>query len=362
MKPFLPFIILLFASSIFANDGAFKANGNHLIPVSETDISVKKEILTIKKIRDQYIEVTVYYEFFNPKQEKNLTVGFEAFSPTGDVDGMPRNGLHPYMRDFTVQVNDKLLQYKVAYVTDSAYVEKGKVVSKPLNETEIAENENYVNFFYVYHFEAKFKKGLNIVKHTYNYDLSSGIEYFYHFGYILTAAKRWANKRIDDFTLIIDMGEFETFMINKQFFNSSKEWLINGIGKAKDLETGEYPAADEAAVKFHIQKGNLVFQQKNFTPKGELVVFAEPFHSMPGNSIPFSYHQQDMIPVPSTVEQRKILRNLPYARRGMVFKKPAIQNYYETFDWYIPNPNYVPETKLLTDQEKEWIRKLGEDE
>ena len=64
-------IILIFISySSFANDGAFFAKGNQLIPINETQISVKKEILTLKKVRNQFIEVTVYYEFFNPNEDK----------------------------------------------------------------------------------------------------------------------------------------------------------------------------------------------------------------------------------------------------------------------------------------------------
>ena len=74
-------LTLLTTHHLHANDGAYYASGNHLIPISETDIAVKKEILTLKKIRNQYIEVTVYYEFFNPKAEKTITVGFEAFAP-----------------------------------------------------------------------------------------------------------------------------------------------------------------------------------------------------------------------------------------------------------------------------------------
>lgn len=104
-----------------ANDGAYYGRGNHLIPVTETDVSVQKEILTIRKVRDNSIEVTVYYEFFNPKEDKTILVGFEADSPTGDVDGMPKNGLHPYMRDFTVNLNNQVLPYQVAYVSDTAY-------------------------------------------------------------------------------------------------------------------------------------------------------------------------------------------------------------------------------------------------
>ena len=53
----------------FANDGVFYASGNQLIPITETDISVKKEVLTINRVGD-HLEVTVYYEFFNPVGEK----------------------------------------------------------------------------------------------------------------------------------------------------------------------------------------------------------------------------------------------------------------------------------------------------
>ena len=59
----------------FANDGVFYAAGNQLIPITETDISVKKEVLTLNRVGN-HIEVTVYYEFFNPVGEKELLVGF----------------------------------------------------------------------------------------------------------------------------------------------------------------------------------------------------------------------------------------------------------------------------------------------
>jgi len=165
-------LLMLLPNLILANDGAFFAKGNQLIPISETDISVKKEILTLKKIKNQYIEVTVYYEFFNPKEAKKLTVGFEAFSPQGDVEGAPKNGKHPYMSDFTVELNQEKLNYKVAYVSDSLYNNAGKIKAIDFKNFEGNKSGNYVDFFYVYHFEAHFKKSLNIIKHTYKYDLT----------------------------------------------------------------------------------------------------------------------------------------------------------------------------------------------
>ena len=118
-------------------------------------------------------------------------------------------------------------------------------------------------FNIVYHFKAKFKKGKNIVKHTYRYKLSRGVCYYYDFNYVLTAANRWANKQIDDFTLILDMGDFQTASIRKTFFKNTNEWTFNGIGKT--TENPDY-------TNFYIQQGILTFERKNFAPKNELYV------------------------------------------------------------------------------------------
>ncbi|SDG45614.1 YARHG domain-containing protein [Epilithonimonas hungarica] len=357
-KHILLILLMLSGYSVFANDGAFFAKGNQLIPINETDITVRKEILTLKKIRNQFIEVTVYYEFFNPKEDKKITVGFEAFSPEGDVDGSPKNGKHPYMRDFTVELNNSILKYDVAYVSDSLYNKNGTIKSLDMTKFDGNKSGNYVDFFYVYHFEANFKKGLNIVKHTYNYDLSGSIDYNYDFEYVLTAANRWANKQIDDFTLIIDNGEFETFSINKTFFKTSDEWLINGIGKTEDIKGSKNAFVENDALKFHLQKGNIIFQKKNFKVNGDLFLYAQNYLGIQDlEYIPFSYYQEDKIVQPKNDFQRKVLKNLPFARRGYVFQNQDLNQFYKKMDWYIPNPNYQPNAEILTDGEKKWIEK-----
>lgn len=352
-------ILLLNTNLILANDGAFYAKGNQLIPISETTISIKKEILSLKKIKDERIEVTVYYEFFNPGNDKELIVGFEAFSPAGDVNASPKNGQHPYMRDFTVEMNGKMLKYDVAYVNDTTYYQNGIIKSKDLSsiESEIT-NENYVDFYYVYHFKTKFIKGLNIVKHTYNYDLSGSVDLHYDFEYVLTAANRWGNNQIDDFTLIMDLGEFESFNVSKSFFKDKEDWLINGRGKSKDVEGYEYGHSEEDAVKFYLQKGTLIFSKKNFKPVDELFVYTENYWGIENlEYIPFSYYQQESIGEPTDEFQKKILMNLPFARRGYIFNNKELQDFYRNMDWYMPNPNYVPDVKFLSDLEKEWIMK-----
>lgn len=354
----LVFCALWITHLAIANDGAYYISGNQLIPINETDITLKKEILTIKKINNLFIEVTVYYELFNPKDDKKLTVGFEAFSPSGDVNGTPKNGGHPYMRDFTVDMNNSILPYSIAYVTDSAYAKNGNIKSQKLEEIKKGiDDANFVDFFYVYHFTANFKKGLNIIIHTYNYNISNSVYYQYNFEYILTAANRWGNKQIDDFTLIMDMGDFENFDVMKRFFTKSADWLINGIGKVKTVHHDEtaYPAGE--ALEFFVQKGNLIFQKKNFHPAGELLVYSKRFYAANIDELPFSYYQQEQIPEPKNDFERKLLKNLPFARRGYIFQAAELKNYFEKMSWYIPNPNYNPDIESLTETEKKWVEK-----
>ena len=361
----MKWFLLLLSTALYANDGAFFGSGNHLVPIRETDISVQKEILYLKKIQNKYIEVSVYYEFFNPKEDKEITVGFEAESPSGDVDGAPKNGHHPYMFDFTVNLNNAFLPYQIAYVTDSLYAQGGKIKSIDLNTFNGNKDGNYIDFRYVYHFKAKFKKGVNILKHTYKYNISGGIAYNYHFDYILTAANRWANKRIDDFTLIIDMGDFQTASIEHTFFKSGKEWLLSGVGKITETaHKGPGDGTGLNATNFYVQQGLLFFQKKNFTPKGELHIYDWALWVHQSAGFPIDYPFTIDLPnlkyetEPKTEEEKRLLRNLPFARRGYIFKDKTLQAFYNKQDWYQPNPSYIPEVEYLTPKEKELINSL----
>lgn len=184
-------------------------SGNQLIPIKETSVQVRKEILSLKRIYDDFLEVTVDFTFFNQeKKAKTILVGFEAFSPSGDADFFPKNGQHPYMNDFTVNLNQKILPYEISYV--STEDTKRELSLKDI-ETNINEFD-YAEFYYVYHFNATFQPGENHLVHTYKFRLSGSVDYMYNFEYILTAANRWANNKIDDFTLTIDMGYYQNFI------------------------------------------------------------------------------------------------------------------------------------------------------
>lgn len=362
----------------YSNDGAFRSAGNQLIPMYETDISVKKEILTINRIGERKVAITVYYEFFNPKADKVVEVGFEAASPAGDVEFRPVNGHHPFISQFTVNMNDSTVPYKVSIVGDSMYYKNGiyksKTVAQALKE---ADNADYVDFFYVYHFKAKFKQGINIIKHTYVAELSTAVYEHYSYTYILSAAGRWANKQIDDFTLQINMGEYQDLRINNTFFSTAANWQLPEGAKTVLLKKNKKDKEDTDKTEFYIRKGALVFQQLNFKPKGELYFVAPDdwyldanlsekeledrhFVVKRGDPLPFSTESQESIWEPNADDElsKRALKNLPYARRGYVFKSPELQAYFERQKWYLKDVNYQPNMSALTAKEQEWLKKL----
>ena len=385
------FILLLTVLSFIgakANDGVYYASGNQLIPITETDISVKKEVLTINKVGN-HLEVTVYYEFFNPSKPKDLLVGFEAPAPyppgDDDIKLFPNQ---PHIRNFKVVVNGEPLSYEIAHINGDFYIDEenekdatptyysnGKIQGMSRKECiKSMEDEDFFvySFYFVYHFNAHFREGLNIIQHTYDFDLSSSVEEEFSFDYILTAANRWANNGIDDFTLEINMGERESFMVQPTFFKSAKDWTINGKGKVL-MEEEWGLARYGGSPYFHIQEGSITYKKKNFHPDGELSIskrltmmyyfWEEDVNGQnivdvmkfQYNHVNPNYFEETNISG-FTSEQKRILKNLPFAYRGHVFKDSGLRKFFESTNWYIPDPDYVDDMTVMSPEEKKWIQ------
>ena len=225
MKKIVPVLLsLLFAITAKANDASFYMRGNTLVPIKETDISVAKEILTITVGKDQYAKVDVYYEFFNPGKAKTITMAFEAEPPAFLGQLQNRDGIHPYIKDFTVTMNDVALECENAIIEKKYGAQKD---FKPLDLDELVGNEiiedepfcdanefynkkedRWIRFSYGYFFTAEFKKGLNTVHHTYSYHMNDNIFADYVIDYWLTPATRWAGGKIGDFTLRLKSEQY----------------------------------------------------------------------------------------------------------------------------------------------------------
>ena len=80
--------------NVLANDGVYYTSGNFLVPLRETDISAKKEILEITLCKDSFATVTVDYTFYNNSEDKTVTMAFEAAAPYNAWAPINRRGLH----------------------------------------------------------------------------------------------------------------------------------------------------------------------------------------------------------------------------------------------------------------------------
>ena len=83
MNQFKRIVVLLFclagmSVASIANDAIYYTSGNFLVPLKETNVSVKKEVLTITICKDGYASVDVDYTFYNDSDAKTVTMAFEA--------------------------------------------------------------------------------------------------------------------------------------------------------------------------------------------------------------------------------------------------------------------------------------------
>ncbi|MFN9027917.1 MAG: hypothetical protein ACK5VX_17155, partial [Akkermansiaceae bacterium] len=103
---------------------------------------------------------------------------------------------------------------------------------QPPQAKVIEADPNAINydpeFFFVYHFPATFPNGDSRVVHNYDFAISGSVFTKDEIEYLLTPALRWANKQIDDFTLNIDLGEFQQYHISPTFFESADSWTTHG--------------------------------------------------------------------------------------------------------------------------------------
>lgn len=392
MKKLLTILLVLLAfSGVKANDGAFYAEGNQLIPITETTIRVQKEILTITlaprvEYQTHRFKVNVYYEFYNPGEAKDLLVGFEAVN----YDEGSANA-HPSIHDFKVVMNNRFLPHQVKrffyplnkegfldYGTIKGYYKNGRFVEPTKEQWKAMEDEespyyawDAVPYYYVYYFNAHFNKGLNIIQHTYDFEGSDLVMEEYLFDYVLTAANRWANNGIDDFTLEINMGDRQSFSVQPSFFKNASEWSFTGKGKVGERKEMLY--VNEGSVIFHVQSGSIVYHKKNFHPEGELHVSRDAFFVYDDEDMDDGgfdggdffksqyynlYNSYDDSTSASALssERKRILKNLPFAYRGYVFQDKGLQRYFESTQWYIPDPSYKSDMSKMSKDEKSWIK------
>ena len=369
-------IIALFCSlfvSVWANDGVYLVNGNHLVPLNETDISIEKEVLTISLGDDGFASVDVRYVFFNNANDKVVLMGFEADAPYNDLAAITRSFRHPYIEDFTVVMNGEKLSFENALVA----VNNGDTDFKPLDLNRWkatkdedfaqsdrlydAENDSIITFAYAYYFKANFKKGRNEVHHTYRYRMSYGVARTFEVPYWLTPAMRWANHQIDDFTLRIKAeNTSKHFCFDNSLFAAAPFTISEGQGKMRT--TTHY---EEKLLEVSLRNGTLEWHATQFKSTENLRIYsADYLYAFSEQEKIGSFYDRNEhyfpiwkmgIDFKHNKEARRILRNLPYASRGYVFTKNDMKDYFNQLWWYMPDPSWQVSTDDFTPRERKWI-------
>ncbi|MBR1666921.1 MAG: YARHG domain-containing protein [Bacteroidaceae bacterium] len=384
-------VLWLLAGVASANDGVFYVNGNQLVPIHETDVAVTKEVLTISIGDDHYAYVDVLYEFTNRGAAKMVDMGFEAVAPYNAEESALGAEGHPYIENFTVTLNGQPLSFKTSLVQTGS--EDESTDFKPLNmqewrkpnpdsmdEEDWGDNlinkktKESINYSVAYLFRANFKAGKNEVHHTYRYLMSGGVYRHFEIPYWLKPAMRWANHQIDDFTLRIQAkNTAKQFCLHDSGLWDGATWTVTqGKGKVHRY-TGGYD--DAQYFEFSLRNGTVEWHKKNFRP-------TDNFTIMSGDAILFYpeekfklgrfYDRTAVMLHPyvwdDTTNQEKevntdglgihrIMRNLPYANRGYVFKDQKLQAYFNSLWWYMPDPTWKQDTSDFTEQE--WERVNG---
>lgn len=379
MKKILPLIVFSFflTFQIFANDGVFYAQGDTLFPLQETQIELKKEILKFYVVDHNYAKVDVYFEFYNPGASKTVTVGFVTPPAEGDVSDEESN--KQFITNFTVNVNGKIIPYKIKRLKETTF------------KLEQKEEEASKDDYFVYYFPVTFKKGLNIIRHTYRYQGGESTELDRDFEYQITTGKGWANKQIDDFELQIHLDN-GIFAVPARFVKPTSDillnqnveladWKIIGDGKMEENVRQWFNVDPSPYVRMvHLNHGYLSFKAKNFKPDYD-ISFGEYNWAAGWASVWCEFGQecveQDSLEKVTryftlkpygefesvdfdefTAKDFKYLRNYFYAVRGIDFKDEQLRKFYTQFFWYKPIKGLKAENIILTKAEDVFLKGL----
>lgn len=373
---------LAISASILANDSTYYVSGNCLIPLQETDISISEEHLSFTLRDDCFVDVDVSYVFFNPSdKKKNITMGFEAEASSGAYDTIfqPDSG-HPYIKDFAVVFNGLALPYTNGIVVNSNHSDS-LTVFKPITEFDRyipferfdefgvpfvdesalydIKNNKMVYYSYAYYFNCVFEPGYNIVKHSYRYRTSHGSSFSFMIPYWLKPAQRWKGGKIDTFTMTVRAeNTAKHFCILSEAFSDNDFYILDGDGKTR--KTSLY---DEHCSEVSLRNGTVACIIKDFEPKYDMEIFSGDYlYRQDDKEYPLGefydrkYGLGALERAPNTAEEKRIIRNLPYANRGYVFKDESLRQYFSKIWWYMPDPLWAPSDSDFTDTEHRYIK------
>ena len=187
--------------------------------------------------------------------------------------------------------------------------------------------------------------------------MSSGVGRTFEVSYWLKPAMRWANRQIDDFTLRIKAeNTAKHFLVADSLFSGNSFKVTKGKGKIRKNKF-DY---DTEFIEIALRDGTVEWHSTNFRPKEDLDICSADMYTSFGENYPFGYfYDRSDTYVPSWKDEavnKRILRNLPYANRGYVFKDKKLQDYFSKLFWYMPDPQWKMSTNDFTPSELKFIQ------
>jgi len=371
IKIFLLFcLMLIISTNLLANDYEFRSEGGHIVPMNLSNIAIKSEKLHFKLenkktkdgMTDYEMVVTVRFVFDSPDSGEKY-IGF--ITPEGGNDEWDERD---HFKDFKTSIDGKNVNTTAYRLTDfiPKDVKQLDEVKKYFKEYDIQKAKQEAEYYkksYVYYFKANFKKGENVVEHSYQYDGSGGVGYS-DFNYVWTTISKWKNQKVDDFEVIVEPGNAFIEIPEIKMKNGKEiKWKLVGEGNI-DYGYKNYYNEDEQYKVLYAKLKNayLYFKTKNFKPENEFnlveISHLNGNHIFPEKTEKGYKYRDDLTKAAYsaeyltadelkelTNEDLKIMKNYPYAVAGYDFSDKKLKDYFSKFLWYIPIGKNVKLTK-----------------
>ena len=362
-KIFLAIMFCILSIFTFANDWEFGSEGEHIIPLKGSNMSIKKEKITLKLTPDGML-VNVKFVFDSPNAE-NKIIGFvtpeSGNGEEEDETTKPKRKPEPLnIKNFKTTVNGKEVKSNVELL--SKLLSKGVLDNNIIKEYTEKEKTFYN---YVYYFNADFKQGENVVEHSYFYTGSYGI-YERDFEYVVTTISKWKNQTVEDFEIEVHPENYFV-KLPYSFWKDNKKinWEVVGKGKMVTIAPTKKSNDEDATglerygiIYLKLNNGFVRYKTKNFSPNQDFYMtrmdnilgfdYEFPEGKIQGYKFKDDYFTtlretiyDDYPNIVSSLKDLKdkdldIIRNYPYAFAGYDFAKKDLKDYFSQFIWYTP--------------------------
>ena len=362
-KILLAILFCLLSIFTFANDWEFGSEGEHIIPLKGSNMSIKKEKITLKLTPDGML-VNVKFTFDNPTAE-NKIVGFvtpeSGNGEEEDETTKPKRKAEPLkIKNFKTTVNGKEVKSNVELL--SKLLSKGVLDNNIIKEYTEKEKTFYN---YVYYFNADFKQGENVVEHSYFYTGSYGI-YERDFEYVVTTISKWKNQTVEDFEIEVHPENYFV-KLPYSFWKDNKKinWEVVGKGKMVTIAPTKKSNDEDATglerygiIYLKLNNGFVRYKTKNFSPNQDFYmtrmdnILGFDYEFPEGKIQGYKFKDDYFTTLRETVyddysniigslkdlndKDLDIIRNYPYAFAGYDFAKKDLKDYFSQFIWYSP--------------------------